>query len=281
MPGDDVSSTAAACVDRSGRAPTTPPTVRISVIIPALDESAVIGDAIDRVREGEPWEIIVVDGLSDDATAAVAESHGARVVMSEPGRGRQMNAGAAMATGDILLFLHADTALPAGFTDHVARAMTAPAPAPAPGPRVKIVAGAFGLKIDAPQGSFRLIEAAVDRRSRWLGMPYGDQAIFLRAETFRAVGGYPEADAMEDFEMIRRLRKLGRIAIVPESVSTSARRWLSGGIWRTTLMNQVCVWAWLAGVSGGTIASWRRAAARRRAKALRRGPAAVPQYHRA
>ena len=262
--------------------------MRISVIIPALDECAVIGDAIDRVREGEPWEIIVVDGDSDDATAAVAESHGARVVMSEPGRGRQMNAGAAIATGDVLLFLHADTALPAGFTDHVARAMTAPAlapasrpaPAPAPGPRVKIVAGAFGLKIDAPQGSFRLIEAAVDRRSRWLGMPYGDQAIFLRAETFRAVGGYPEADAMEDFEMIRRLRKLGRIAIVPASVTTSARRWLSGGIWRTTLMNQVCVWAWLAGVSGSTIASWRRAAARRRAKAPHRGPAAVPQYHR-
>ena len=261
--------------------------MRISVIIPALDECAVIGDAIDRVREGEPWEIIVVDGHSRDATAAVAESHGARVVVSEPGRGRQMNAGAAVATGEVLLFLHADTALPAGFTSHVARAMTDPAPAPgpgsAPGPgrRARIVAGAFGLRIDAPQKSFRLIEAAVDRRSRWLGLPYGDQAIFLGTETFRAVGGYPEVDAMEDFAMIRRLRKMGRIAIVPESVTTSARRWLSGGVWRTTLMNQVCVWAWLAGVSGTRIASWRRAAARRRTKALRPGPAAVPQYHRA
>ena len=121
----------------------------------------------------------------------------------------------------------------------------------------------------------------MDRRSRWLGLPYGDQAIFLGTETFRAVGGYPEVDAMEDFAMIRRLRKMGRIAIVPESVTTSARRWLSGGVWRTTLMNQVCVWAWLAGVSGTRIASWRRAAARRRTKALRPGPAAVPQYHRA
>ncbi len=89
-------STAAACVDRSGRS-----RVRISVIIPALDECAVIGDAIDRVRQGKPWEIIVVDGHSDDATAAVAASHGARVVASEPGRGRQMNAGAAIADGGI------------------------------------------------------------------------------------------------------------------------------------------------------------------------------------
>jgi len=258
--------------------------VRISVIIPALDECAVIGDAIDRVREGEPWEIIVVDGLSDDATAAVAESHGARVVMSEPGRGRQMNAGAAVATGDVLLFLHADTALPAGFTSHVARAMTAATAGRAPGPRPRIVAGAFRLRIDAPNTSFRLIEAAVYRRSRWLGMPYGDQAIFLRTETFRTVGGYPEVDAMEDFAMMLRLRKLGRIAIVPASVTTSARRWLSGGVWRTTLMNQLCVWAWLAGVSATRIASWRswrQNAAGRGTKTLRHAPAAVPQCHRA
>ena len=169
------------------------------------------------------------------------------------------------ATGDVLLFLHADTALPTGYTSHVARAMTASTHASRP----RIVAGAFRLRIDPPNTSFRLIEAAVNRRSRWLGMPYGDQAIFLRSETFRAVGGYPEADAMEDFALIRSLRKLGRIGIVPESVTTSARRWLSDGVWRTTLLNQVCVWAWLAGVSGSRIAGWR---------SCRR--AAVPQYHR-
>lgn len=267
-------STVAACVDSSRRT-----RVRISVIIPALDESDVIGDAIDRVRRGEPWEIIVVDGRSEDATAAVAASHGARVVVSAPGRGRQMNAGAAIATGDVLLFLHADTALPVGFTGHVARAMAGPDPAPG------IVAGAFGLRIDAPNRSFRLIEAAVNRRSRWLGLPYGDQAIFLRTETFRAVGGYPVADAMEDFAMVRRLRRLGRIGIAPESVTTSARRWLRGGIWRTTLMNQVCVWAWLAGVSSSRIASWRSWQSwrswRHAAGCPQPAPTAVPQYHRA
>ncbi len=239
--------------------------MRLSVIIPTLDERDLIGAAIDRVRAGDPWEIIVVDGQSTDGTAAAAETHGARVVVSAPGRGRQMNAAAAVATGDVLLFLHADTALPPEFTRHVAQAMARP----------DVVAGAFELGIDAPCRALRLIEAAVNRRSRLLGLPYGDQAIFLRASTFREIGGYPEADAMEDFALVRRLRRRGRIAIAPAPVSTSARRWLAGGIWRTTILNQACVAAWLLGVSGRRIASWRAATTRRRTQPAR---PAFPQY---
>ncbi len=240
-------------------------TVRLSVIIPTLDERDLIGAAIDRVRAGDPWEIIVADGESADATAAAAEAHGARVVVSAPGRGRQMNAGAAVATGDVLLFLHADTALPPEFTRHVAEAMARP----------NVIAGAFELGIDAPHRALRLIEAAVNRRSRLLGLPYGDQAIFLHAATFRRVGGYPEADAMEDFALIRRLRRCGRIEIVPASVSTSARRWLAGGIWRTTFLNQACIAAWMMGVPGWRIASWRTAVTRRHPEPARE---AFPQY---
>ncbi len=227
--------------------------MRISVIIPALDERDVIGAAVDRARMNErcePSEIIVVDGGSVDGTPAVAEARGACVVASPPGRGRQMNTGAAVATGDVLLFLHADTALPVGYAGHVGHVLA----------RRGVAAGAFQLRIDAPNHALRLIEAAVNRRSRWLGMPYGDQAIFMPATTFRAVGGYPEAEAMEDFAIIRRLRRLGRISIAPTHVTTSPRRWLACGVWRTTLLNQVCVTAWLAGVSGHRIARWRGAA---------------------
>jgi len=222
--------------------------VRLSVIIPTLDERDLIGVAIDRVRAGDPWEIIVADGQSADGTADAAEAHGARVVISAPGRGRQMNAGAAVATGDVLLFLHADTALPPEFTRHVAQAMARP----------NVVAGAFELGIDAPHRALRLVEAVANLRSRLLGLPYGDQAIFMPVPMFRRIAGYPEADAMEDFAMVRRVRWRGRIVIVPARVSTSARRWLAGGIGRTAILNQVCVAAWLLGVSGHRIASWRK-----------------------
>ena len=237
--------------------------MNVSVIIPTLDEHAAIGIVIDRARGGGASEVIVVDGGSVDGTAHAAEKHGARVIESPPGRGLQMNAGAAVATGDVLLFLHGDTALPAAYAGHVARVLARPG----------VVAGAFELRIDAPHRALRLIEASVNRRSRWFGMPYGDQAIFLPTTTFRQIGGYLEAEAMEDFAMIRRLRRLGRVSIAPAHVTTSARRWLACGVWRTTLLNQVCVAAWIAGVSGRRIARWRAAVCPSGAT-----PAAVPQY---
>ena len=238
--------------------------MNVSVIIPTLDEHAVIGTAIGRAHGGGASEVIVVDGGSVDGTADTAARHGARVVETEPGRGRQMNAGAAVATGDVLLFLHADTILPSAYAGYVARVLARPG----------VVAGAFELRIDASHRALRLVEASANRRSRWFGMPYGDQAIFLSAATFRQIGGYREADAMEDFAMIRRLRRLGRVSIAPAHVTTSARRWLAGGVWRTTLLNQVCVAAWIAGVSGSRIARWRGAAS----GSAPTTPAAVPQY---
>jgi len=220
---------------------------RISVIIPARNEAGVIAAAIDRAGEGAPREIIVADGGSSDGTAAVAESHGARVVGSAAGRGRQMNHGAAAATGDMLLFLHADTLLPAGYERHVVAVLQ----------QDGVSAGAFELSIDAPHRSFRVIERAVNWRSRRLGMPYGDQAIFVQAAMFRRACGFPDVAAMEDFELVRRLRTMGRVAIAPARVVTSARRWLCCGVWRTTALNQLCVAAYLMGVSVERIAAWR------------------------
>ncbi len=220
---------------------------RISVVIPARNEAASIGPVIDRALEAAPLEVIVVDGQSTDGTAAVAEAHGARVVASPPGRGRQLNCGAAAAAGDVLLLLHADTFLPRRFGAHIGRILAGRG----------VCAGAFRLRIDAPGGAFRMIERAVNWRSRLLQMPYGDQGIFLDAATFRRVGGCPDIPAMEDFELVRRLRRLGRIEIAEAAVVTSARRWARHGIRRTTMLNQACIAAYLLGVSAHRIAGWR------------------------
>jgi rSAM/selenodomain-associated transferase 2 len=157
-----------------------------------------------------------------------------------------MNFGAQVATGDILLFLHADTCLPPGF-DGLVRAALSPDPQSA---RKPPIAGAFLLKIDANAWNMRGVEWGVKWRSRVLQMPYGDQALFLRADTFHKIGGFPALPIMEDFELVRRLKRMGNIAIVSEPVVTSARRWLQRGVFATTLINQMVVLGYLLGVDG-------------------------------
>lgn len=219
----------------------------ISVIVPALNEEAAIARAVDSARAAAGVEVIVADGGSRDRTVAVARERGAEVVVSRPGRAAQMNAGAERARGQVFLFLHADTTLPVGYDRAAARELGRPG----------TVAGAFRLAIDGRGRALRLIEGLVHWRSTALHTPYGDQALFLPAEVFRRVGGYPDLRIMEDLELTRRLRKLGRIGIVPEAVRTSARRWEERGVWRTTLVNQLCLAAYVAGVAPDRIADWR------------------------
>lgn len=220
---------------------------RVSVIIPARNEEAYIGETLDHVLPADPWEVIVVDGHSTDRTAEIAEAFGVTVVSSLPGRARQLNAGAAIATGEVLLFLHADTRLPPSFHQHIRRVLA----------QASVSAGAFRLRVDAPHRALRVIETLVNWRSRYLQLPYGDQAIFLRAETFRRVGGFANLPIMEDFDLARRLRRLGRIVVAPASIVTSARRWLECGICRTMLINQACIAGYLLGVSPSRLALWR------------------------
>ena len=219
---------------------------QISVIIPALDEAEVIGLALSTVVETPEIELIVVDGGSQDATAEIARSYGARVLTSPPGRARQMNAGAKVAAGECLLFLHADTRLPAQFAGEVRRILAVPG----------VIAGAFELRIDGTGWGLRLVERAANLRSRLLQLPYGDQGLFLRAAQFHALGGYPEIAFMEDFELLRRLRRLGKIGIAPQSVLTSARRWESLGVLRAMLLNQFFLLAYLLGTPPRHIAHW-------------------------
>lgn len=220
---------------------------RLTVIIPARNEAQRIGQVLNRVFQASPWEVIVVDGHSTDHTAYIAKAADATVITSEPSRARQMNAGAAAASGDVLLFLHADTLLPPHFDLHVFDVLGRPS----------VVAGAFALRINGSPWSLRLIEKAVAWRSRVRQMPYGDQAIFLTAGMFDRVGGYPDLPVMEDFELVRELRRIGRIEIASAPVHTSARQWLACGIWRTTLLNQACIAAHLLGVQPARIAHWR------------------------
>ncbi len=223
----------------------------ISVIIPVLNEAGTI-ESVLKMLQPEAVEIIVVDGGSQDSTIALSEAlaqHSAHIniISATPGRANQMNAGAAIATGEILLFLHADTCLPSGFSALVVQALESGA-----------IAGAFALHIAGAMPGLRWIERGVQWRSRFLQLPYGDQAIFLKASQFWAIGGFANLPIMEDFELVRRLQKLGKIAIVSTPVLTSGRRWQKLGIFKTTLMNQGAIIAYFLGISPDRIARWYR-----------------------
>jgi rSAM/selenodomain-associated transferase 2 len=221
---------------------------KISIIIPTFNEAANIASAIASTQPSRNVELIIVDGGSTDNTVSIAQALGVKVITSPPGRAVQMNIGAIAATGDILLFLHADTRLPSGFDHMIRSALKQPG----------IVAGAFTLRIDAPQWSLRWVETGVKWRSHLWQMPYGDQAIFLTKQTFEKIGNFPELPIMEDFEFIRRLKRTGKIAILPASVLTSPRRWLQKGVIYTTLLNQIIIIAYFLGISPQRIRHWYR-----------------------
>ncbi len=220
----------------------------ISVIIPTYNEEKTIQATIDRLNlcKSSDVELIVVDGGSQDETIAIAMQSGLKVLQSSPGRAAQMNTGAAIAQGEILLFLHADTWVPEGFDRWVEKGLES------------AIAGAFTLNIAAPHWQLRLVEWGVKIRSHVLQLPYGDQAIFMNTDTFHKFGGFPELPIMEDFVLMQQLKKRGRIAIAPAAVLTSARRWETRGIWQTTVMNQLMILGFYLGVKPETLRRWYR-----------------------
>jgi rSAM/selenodomain-associated transferase 2 len=186
----------------------------VTIIIPTLNEAAQIVDALAAARAAAPGaEIVVADGGSQDGTPELATPY-ARVVQSRRGRARQMNAGAACATGDVLVFLHADTRLPAGAGAALAAALRDP----------RVIGGGFGWGIDEPGPFYRLMAWSTTARSRMRRVFTGDQAIFLRAEVFRALGGYADIPLMEDTELCGRLRAAGVVRVLAPPVLVSARR---------------------------------------------------------
>lgn len=198
--------------------------MRLSVIIPTLDEAAAIGPLLASLQplRAAGGEVLVVDGGSRDATAAVAAPLADRVLASSPGRARQMNAGAAVAVGEVLWFVHADTRLPEGSPERLVAALAGGA-----------AWGRFDLRIDGRPRLLRVVAALSNLRSRLTGIATGDQAIFVRRELFAAVGGYPDLPLMEDLALCRALRRHGRPACLRPPVVTSGRRWERHGVLRT------------------------------------------------
>ncbi len=225
-----------------------PATGRISVVIPSLNDEATIGSAVSSaLMEGA--EVIVADGSSSDGTARIAGALRATVLDVARGRARQMNAGAGQAGGDILLFLHADSRLPVGYGREVVRLMEPS----------HIAGGAFTFKPDRRMRGLGVIARLVNFRSRVISMPYGDQGLFVRRKTFEKIGGFPEWDIMEDYELVRRLKRHGCIAMSASAVITSADRWEDLGLMRATLVNQAVILGFHLGVSPKRLRCWYQA----------------------
>lgn len=220
----------------------------ISVVIPVMNESAYLAQTLATVYAAADVEVIVVDGGSRDDTVQIAKAFGAAVIHSQLGRAVQMNAGAAIATAPNLLFLHADTCLPIGYDSLIYQTLAQPG----------VAAGAFNLAIAGAQIGLRLVEWGVKWRSHLFHMPYGDQGIFLKAEIFHQLGGFPNLPIMEDFVLVKQLNKLGKVAIVAAKVSTSNRRWKTLGICKTTLINQMMILGYFVGIPSNTLARWYR-----------------------
>jgi len=212
---------------------------RISVILPVLNEERVIAKTLQSLLSLMPYEIIVVDGGSSDRTRALCEQCGVKVLTSEPGRGRQMNCGAKNASGDVLLFLHADTTLPASALQNVSAAMRDPN---CPG-------GRFDLEIDGAQWMLKVIARLINCRSRITKVATGDQALFVRRPVFETMGGFQDIPLMEDIAFCRALKCVGPIACLTTRVITSGRRWETHGVWRTIIKMWALKLGYLAGVS--------------------------------
>jgi rSAM/selenodomain-associated transferase 2 len=198
---------------------------RLSVIVPVLDEARAIEAALAPLQAARAAgvEVIVVDGGSRDATRALAAPLADRVVAAPRGRAVQMNAGAAIAAGEVLMFLHADTILPAGAAELVQAAVEGRE------------WGRFDVSIDGADPLLAIVAALMNLRSRLGGIATGDQAIFVRRDAFEAVGGFPAIPLMEDVALSRALRRRSRPACLGARVLTSGRRWERQGTLRTIL----------------------------------------------
>src|SRR5918994_508831 len=213
--------------------------MEISIIMPVLNEEKTIAATLAALSPLAPDEVIVVDGGSTDRTRDIVGQTSATLLTAPRGRAQQMNQGACVAQGDVLLFLHADTRLPASALMDIRTAMA----------DRHCVGGRFDVCLDRDEWTFRLIGTLINLRSRLTKGATGDQAIFVRRTVFEELGGFPDLPLMEDIALSRLLKRQGRVACLHSQVITSARRWERDGMWRTVLTMWAFRLLFLAGVS--------------------------------
>ena len=213
--------------------------MKLSVIVPALNEAEILEATLESVIVAPSAEVIVVDGGSRDNTVEVAYQYTSQVLVSPPGRGLQQAVGARHSEGNILLFLHADTRLPSGYQHFIREALAYP----------NVIFGAFRLAIHPPSRALKVIAFMANLRSRCLRLPYGDQAIFVRREAYFQVGGFREWPIMEDVDLVCRLNRMGGFKLARGYVKTSARRWRKENLISTTLRNWSLIIRYGLGVS--------------------------------
>ena len=221
-------------------------TLKISIVIPTLNEALILEDSLRAISDLNPHEIIVADGGSTDTTVSVAHNIATRVITSKPGRAHQMNAGAEKATGDILLFMHADSKLTWGSFRRMKKTMTP----------TGIAGGAFSLQIESKKTSLKVISLLATWRAKYLNLVYGDQTIFVRTDVFQKMGGFSPLPICEDLDFFRRLSQQGKILLLKEKTHASARRWKAEGILYTTLRNIAIGSLFLLGFSPQTLSKW-------------------------
>lgn len=214
--------------------------VKISVIIPVINEVAHLSGAVQSAWKAGADEVIVADGGSSDGTVEKARALSCRLVETTAGRGPQQNAGAAAASGEVLLFLHADARLSPACDRQLHEAFSADP---------HLVGGGFEQEIRHPSTVYRWLERGNAARVRWQQLIYGDQGLFVRRAAFQRVGGFPEFPLMEDFEISRRLRKIGRLILLPGPITISARRWEKHGVIRQTARNWTLATLYRCGAS--------------------------------
>jgi len=210
--------------------------VTISVVIPALDEAACIVRSVESVV-APGIEVIVVDGGSQDETCRLASDAGVRVLACRPGRARQLRMGGEESTGDVVLFLHADTRLECGWSEAVRQAMADP----------ECAGGAFAFRFAERGALLRWIEWGVALRVALFRLPYGDQAIFVRRSVLERMGGIPIVPIMEDLDLVRAIKRAGRLQMLERTATTSSRRYVRGGSLRTMLQHQRALLGWWLG----------------------------------
>ncbi len=211
--------------------------MHLSIIIPTLDERPALERQLPGLLEHHQ-EVWISDGGSRDGGPEWARQHGAQVIYGQAQRGQQLNRGAGQAQGDVFLFLHADTRLPADAEQLIRQAM-----------HRKVVGGGFRLQFSEPGSLLQLTSRIINLRSRWTACPLGDQAQFVRHSVFHDLGGYRPWPILEDLDFARRLKRQGPTVLIRQPVVTSARRYLQRGLVRQLLTNWLIFGLYFAGVS--------------------------------